>query len=169
MTPQTAYVGTAFVGLGSSLPWLGQSPADVVRGAARALGRLGPVRLSPLYDSPAWPDPGRPPYVNAVALVRAALPPEALLAACQAIEAAYGRRRDPGDRNAPRTLDLDLLAVGAERRDTPTLILPHPRMAERDFVLAPLARLAPDWRHPVSGRTATQMRAAVAGGATERL
>lgn len=159
---------TAYLGIGSNLAWLGQPPDAVVRAAAGALGRLGAVRLSPLYDSPSWPDPSNPPYVNAVAEVRTALSPPALLAACQAIEAGFGRRRDPSDRNAPRTLDLDVLSVGGTVLDTPALTLPHPRLGERDFVLAPLADLAPGWRHPESEASAKSLLAQVERSAARR-
>lgn len=80
--------------------------------------------------------------------------PEALLEALLAVEAAYGRLRfdDPARRYAPRTLDLDLLAVDGERRDTDRLRLPHPAVGERDFVLLPLQNVSPAWTHPVSGK-----------------
>ena len=159
---------TALIGLGSNRPWLGQPPEAVVGAAARALARLGPLRLSPLYDSPSWPDPTKPSYVNAAAALETALEPAALLAACQVIEAAFGRRRDPADRNAPRTLDLDLLTVGDIRIDTAALTLPHPRLHERDFVLAPLRDIAPDWRHPLSGQGAAAMLSVLSGRAATR-
>ena len=152
-TPSPPSPGPAYVALGSNLAWLGRPPAEVVRSAAASLERFGPVRLSPLYESPSWPDASKPPYVNAVAAVETALTAEELLAACQAIEAAFGRRRDPSDRNAPRTLDLDLIDVGGTVLSTPALTLPHPRATDRAFVLAPLADLSPRWRHPVDGRT----------------
>ena len=141
--------GAVLVALGANEAWLGSGPARTVLSAARALSRLGEASLSPLYDSPAWPDPGAPPYVNAVLRWRTALPPEAALAALLATEAAFGRRRSVA--NAPRTLDLDLLAHGRAVRDSAALTLPHPRLAERDFVLLPLRDVAPAWRHPVTG------------------
>lgn len=153
---------TALIGIGSNLAFAGQAPERIVRRAARSLGAFGPVRLSALYDSPAWPDPEAPAYVNAVAAVRTALSPEALLAACRAIEAGFARRRG-AERYGPRTLDLDVLAVGQEVRTTSELTLPHPRIAERDFVLMPLAEVAPWWRHPVTGRGPAGMIGALAG------
>ena len=143
------------VGLGASLAWLGQPPEATIRAAARALSRFGPLTLSPLYDSPAWPDPSAPPYVNAVGRWETALSPEAALAALLATEAAFGRRRSVP--NAPRTLDLDLLAHGDARRATPTLTLPHPRLGTRDFVLLPLLDVAPSWSHPVTGEGAAAL------------
>ena len=143
--------GGVLVAFGASLAWLGAPPARTVQAAARSLARFGPLTLSPLYDSPAWPDPAAPPYVNAVARWAPTLGPRAALAALLATEAAFGRRR--GSANAPRTLDLDLLAHGDQVRDGEDLTLPHPRLSERDFVLLPLRDVAPGWRHPVTGRT----------------
>ncbi len=148
---------TALIGIGSNQAAWGLPPAEVLARAARALGRLGEASLSPLYESPAWPDPSAPPYVNAVALLETGLSPEALLAACLAVEAGFGRRREGRARYAPRPLDLDLLAVGPAVRETAALTLPHPRIAERDFVLLPLRDVAPGWRHPVTGEGASEM------------
>lgn len=141
------------VGLGSSLPFCGRPPHETAERAIAAIGRLAKLcARSRLYRSPAWPDPADPEFVNAVIAIETGLSPEALLAALHAIEAGFGRRR--GRRNGPRTLDLDLLdydgRVAAENRPG-GLILPHPGLEKRDFVLLPLAEIAPDWRHPVSG------------------
>ena len=100
----------------------------------------------------AWPDPADPPFLNAVALVDTDLGPEALLALLHEVETALGRVRT-GRSNAPRAVDLDLIAHGREVRSA-ALVLPHPRAADRLFVMGPLAEIAPDWRHPVSGRSA---------------
>ena len=86
-------------------------------------------------------------YVNAVAQLQTKMLPAVLLKTLQAIEARFGRERPY--RNAPRTLDLDLLLYGDRRIDTPVLTLPHPRMHERAFVLVPLAEIAPDLAQPV--------------------
>lgn len=109
------------------------------------------VARSSWWRSAAWPDPGDPPFLNGVALVRTELGPHELMAALGRIEDAFGRQR--GRLNAPRTLDLDLIAYGREAGDVDGLILPHPRAAERLFVMGPLAEIAPDWRHP-NGETA---------------
>ncbi|MEM7739652.1 MAG: 2-amino-4-hydroxy-6-hydroxymethyldihydropteridine diphosphokinase [Pseudomonadota bacterium] len=155
---------TALIGLGSNKPWLGADSESVVRDAAQALRSLGDgVRLSPLYDSPAWPDPTAPRYVNAVAQLETAHSPLSLLRGLQAMEAGFGRVRSdkPEERYAPRTLDLDLLVLGDERSATKELTLPHHGMAERDFVLLPLKDLAPDWRHPISGKDLAQLLSAL--------
>jgi 2-amino-4-hydroxy-6-hydroxymethyldihydropteridine diphosphokinase len=107
------------------------------------------------WRSAAWPDPKGNEYRNGVAIVEANSPPQAVLEALFAIERAFGRMR--GEPNAPRTLDLDLIAHGREVIDRPDLILPHPRAHERLFVMGPLAEIAPTWRHPVSGRTAAEL------------
>ena len=101
------------------------------------------------WRSDAWPDPSDPPFLNGVVIVRTAHDPHALMAALGRIEEAFGRRR--GARNAPRTLDLDLIAYGRLSGDFGGLILPHPRAAERKFVMGPLAEIAPGWEHPNGG------------------
>jgi 2-amino-4-hydroxy-6-hydroxymethyldihydropteridine diphosphokinase len=118
------------------------------------------------WRSAAWPDPKGNEYRNGIAIVEANGPPEAVLEALFSIERAFGRIR--GAPNAARTLDLDLIAYGREVRAGPGLTLPHPRAHERRFVMGPLAEIAPAWRHPVSGRTATDLAAAatVGGDAT---
>lgn len=130
---------TAYVGLGANL---GDARA-AVRQALDELGALPGTRLvraSSLYRS-APVDAGGPDYLNAVAELCTSLGPHELLAELQRIEQAAGRERPY--RNAPRTLDLDLLLYGALRLDDPVLTLPHPRMRERAFVLLPLAEIAP--------------------------
>lgn len=130
----------AYVGLGANL---GEREA-ALRNALTALGQCPGtrvLRVSPLYGS-APVDAGGPDYLNAVAEVATTLTPEALLQAMQAIEQSAGRERPY--RNAPRTLDLDILWFGDQVIDSPDLTVPHPRMAERAFVLRPLADLVPE-------------------------
>ncbi|MCI5069480.1 2-amino-4-hydroxy-6-hydroxymethyldihydropteridine diphosphokinase [Acidovorax sp.] len=130
---------TAYIGLGANL---GDAPA-ALRAAIQALAALPGTQLlqcSALYRS-APVDATGPDFYNAVAALRTSLPPQELLAALQSIEAAAGRERPY--RNAPRTLDLDILLFDAWAIDTPTLTVPHPRMHERAFVLLPLAEIAP--------------------------
>lgn len=104
------------------------------------------VARSSWWSSRAWPDPTDPPFLNGVVIVRTEHDPHALMAALGRIEDAFGRQRTA--RNAPRTLDLDLIAYGRQSGDLDGLILPHPRAAERLFVMGPLAEIAPDWVHP---------------------
>ena len=120
------------------------------------------VARSRWWRSAAWPDASGPEYRNGVALVEAGQGPAETLAALLAIEATFGRVRHLP--NAPRTLDLDLIAHGRRVIDSPGLILPHPRAHERLFVMGPLAEIAPAWRHPVSGLAAADLaRAAQVG------
>ena len=104
------------------------------------------------WRSAAWPDPTQPAYRNGVAIVETIRDPAAVMETLLGIEAALGRHRTT--RNAPRTLDLDLIAYGRTTLDTPDLTLPHPRAHERRFVMGPLAEIAPAWVHPVLGLTA---------------
>lgn len=107
------------------------------------------------------PTPGAPSFVNGVARLSGQADARALLAALQAIEARHGRERPYA--NAPRTLDLDLLDAGGALSDDPALLLPHPRLHLRRFVLAPLAEVAPAWRHPRTGESVAALLAATGG------
>ncbi|MBW8302882.1 MAG: 2-amino-4-hydroxy-6-hydroxymethyldihydropteridine diphosphokinase, partial [Brevundimonas sp.] len=128
-----------------------------------ALARFRPegidvVRRSSWWRSKAWPDPDDPPFLNGVVIVRTAHDPHTLMAALGRIDEAFGRRREA--RNAPRTLDLDLIAYGRVSGDLDGLILPHPRAADRKFVMGPLAEIAPGWEHPAGGGAADLAAAA---------
>lgn len=109
------------------------------------------------WRSQAWPDPTDPPFLNGVAIVSTAQAPSTLMRTLGRIEDLFGRVRTV--RNAPRTLDLDLIAYGRLSGDLDGLILPHPRAADRLFVMGPLAEIAPDWTHPVSGGRARDLAA----------
>ncbi len=98
-----------------------------------------------------------PEYLNGLVLVETSLTPAETLAALRRIEAEFGRTRGPA--NAPRTLDLDLIAYGRRLINEPDLIVPHPRAHQRLFVMGPLAELAPAWVHPVLGETAAALAA----------
>ena len=113
------------------------------------------VRRSGWWRSAAWPDPGAPAYLNGVAIVETQLSPRALMAAILDLEAEFGRTRTHP--NAPRTLDLDLIAYGRQVIDEPGLIVPHPRAHQRRFVMGPLAEIAPEWAHPALGETAASL------------
>ncbi len=141
---------TAYIGLGANLG----EPVQAIRAAFEAIERLPSVQAlarSPLYGS-APIDSSGPDYVNAVMMVATRLTPRELLARLQAIEIEHGRERPY--RNAPRSLDLDLLLYGERVVDSPDLTLPHPRMHERAFVLRPLADIAPDLAIPGHGSIA---------------
>ncbi len=132
---------TAFIGLGANLG----EPETQVRTAIAALGKLPKTRLvraSSLYRSAPVDYANQPDFVNAVAEIDTGLGAKALLEEMLAIELRFGRART--FLNAPRTLDLDLLLYGDQVIAEPGLTVPHPRMHERAFVLAPLAEIAPD-------------------------
>lgn len=132
---------TAYVGIGSNL----DGPAAHVAGAYEDLSRLPDTRViarSPLYKSPPMGPQGQPDFINAVAALQTGLGAGMLMQALLSIETQHGRRRD-GTRWGPRNLDLDLLLYGDTVSDAPELVLPHPGMHERAFVLYPLADIAP--------------------------
>ncbi len=167
----------ALVAFGSNKHLSGKDPLATVREAAAALTSAGMVirRMSRWFGSPAFPPGTGPDYVNAAALVEVREGAAEVLARLHGIEAQFGRER--ALRWGQRVLDLDLLAVedqvlpdavtqGAWRdlplqaqklRAPDQLILPHPRLQDRAFVLVPLADVAPEWRHPVLGLTVLQM------------
>lgn len=152
------------VALGSNLPG-GFASSEALLEAALALfpqAGLPVLARSRWWRSDAWPDPTGPEYRNGVAIVEAPGDAASVLQALLAVEAQLGRVR--GARNAPRTLDLDLIAFGRQVVDAPDLILPHPRAHERRFVMGPLAEIAPDWVHPVLGLTATELAKIAAVG-----
>jgi 2-amino-4-hydroxy-6-hydroxymethyldihydropteridine diphosphokinase len=158
-------VTSAYVGLGSNL----DQPADHVRAALEELKRLPDTSLaaaSSLYRSRPVGYAAQPDFVNAVAALDTTLEPLALLRELQAIETRHGRVRT--FRNAPRTLDLDLLLYGEARIDAPGLTVPHPRMHERAFVLQPLVEISPQQEIPGHGTAAASL-AACAGQKIERI
>jgi 2-amino-4-hydroxy-6-hydroxymethyldihydropteridine diphosphokinase len=142
-----------FIGLGSNL---GDRRALLARGlASLAEAGFGVTRESSLYLTEPVDAPPQGWFVNAVAAGRTSLTPEELLGACLEVERSLGRERTV--HHGPRTLDLDILIYGDERREGPGLTLPHPRLHERRFVLAPLCELAPDLRHPRLGLTIREL------------
>ena len=157
----------ALVALGGNLG----DPYATLAAAAREVAALGALEGgSSLYRTePVGGPPGQPPYLNAVIALWPApsfRAPDALLTALLAIERAHGRERR--DRWAARTLDLDLLDLDGMVHDGPQVSLPHPRMMERGFVLAPLCELTPGWRHPVTGEGACEALARVGAGGVVR-
>lgn len=157
------------------------APAATLRAALDELHPRGltPTRVSSLYATPCFPAGAGPDYVNACAALTGSLPAGEVLTILHEIEETFGRQRL--QRWGSRTLDLDLLAIGSQVlpdaavhtawRDLPAeeqpgatpdqLILPHPRLQDRAFVLVPLCDVAPDWRHPTLGQTARELCAAL--------
>lgn len=177
------------VALGGNLPSEVGKPADTLRAALDQLVQSGVTveAVSRFYRTPCFPVGAGPDYVNAAAVLRYAGGPEAMLQVLHEVEAYFGREREV--RWGRRTLDLDLLAAGdAVLPDAQTyaawcglppdqqttrapdeLILPHPRMQDRAFVLVPLADVAPDWHHPVLNKTVSQMIAALDPGTADEV
>ncbi|HVC61236.1 MAG TPA: 2-amino-4-hydroxy-6-hydroxymethyldihydropteridine diphosphokinase [Acetobacteraceae bacterium] len=168
---------TILVSIGANLPGPdGATPLETCRRAAAALDALPALRLRGLSrwfaTAPVLPAgtpiagqpvAGQPVYVNAIAHLMVehggAIDPAELLQRLMALEAAAGRTR--GAANAPRVLDLDIVAIGDMVRRAPDPVLPHPRAHERAFVLVPLAELVPGWVHPVLGRSVEALIAAL--------
>ena len=152
-------MSAALVALGSNVG----PRQEILARVLRELGRLPGTRLiaaSSLHETaPVGCPPGSGPFLNAAALLETELTPRQLLGALLALEAAHGRSR--GLPNAPRTLDLDLLLHGETVLDEPGLTVPHPRLHQRRFVLAPAVEIAPELRHPVLGRTLRELLAAL--------
>ena len=154
------------VGLGSNLaPGRFSSSQELLEDVLKILGKKGIAVLaqSSWYRSAPVPISDQPWFVNGVANVAADLSPAALLQVLHEVEHEYGRVRR--ERNESRPLDLDLLAYEDRVVAEPNgLVLPHPRLAERAFVLLPLAELAPHWRHPVTAKTPGEMLESLAPG-----
>ena len=170
------------VAMGSNMQTEAETSRMIIERAAVEVARvLGPLQQSGLYATPCFPVGAGPDYVNAALALFTDLPATSVLRALHQIEADFGRERV--QRWGQRTLDLDLLAIGGlvapdlatfhhwqnlpleiqKLRAPDQLILPHPRLHERAFVLVPLADVAPTWRHPVLEETATEMLARCAG------
>lgn len=177
------------VALGSNLPSLFGAPVQSLGEVLVQMGRkkMQLTGISRFYQSPAFPAGAGPDYVNAVVTVRTSLPPHDLLATLHQIEADFGRQRI--ERWGTRTLDLDLLAyadqvlpdaetfrhwhdlpLADQSQSAPaTLILPHPRLQDRAFVLKPLLDIAPDWCHPLTGLSVAQMFAQLSQSAQKEV
>jgi 2-amino-4-hydroxy-6-hydroxymethyldihydropteridine diphosphokinase len=151
------------IALGSNIdgPW--GSPAETVRKALGFLDRqeCRLIRASSLVETYPLGRTDQPNFVNAVAQIETAMGPDALLEHLHSIETMSGRRR--GEKWGPRVLDLDLIDYHGLVRAEPPPVLPHPGIAERAFVLAPIAEIAPEWRHPVLKQSAAELLADLEG------
>lgn len=174
-------VRSILVSLGSNLPFGAGQSQDVILAALNILSLTlrKDLLCSPLYRTPAFPKGSGPDFVNAAAMFQSDQDPAAILRLLHDIEAEFDRER--AVRWGARTLDIDLLAAGAaicpdqgtvqtwidlpfedQKTQAPSrLILPHPRLQDRGFVLVPLAQIAPDWTHPILGRSIQDMAAAL--------
>ncbi|MEX0339586.1 MAG: 2-amino-4-hydroxy-6-hydroxymethyldihydropteridine diphosphokinase [Arenibacterium sp.] len=171
------------IAIGSNVPIGGASPQKTVAVTLTKLCEKGWVirAISRFFETPSFPPGSGPDFVNAVVAIATDDPPKTVLKQLHDIESSFDRQRDV--RWAARTLDLDLIASGdlvvpdeghlqtwmnlpleAQQKHAPDqLILPHPRLQDRAFVLVPLCDIAPDWQHPVLGKTARAMLAALPG------
>jgi 2-amino-4-hydroxy-6-hydroxymethyldihydropteridine diphosphokinase len=156
------------IALGANLPSPAGAPAATLSQALSLLAQRSITieRQSGFYQSAAWPDLLDPPFINAVVEVKTGLTPAALLALLHEVERFFGRKRSVP--NAPRTLDLDIIDYDGRVESGPP-ILPHPRMHDRLFVLCPLREIAPEWRHPVTGRSVSELIAVVPPSRIQRL
>jgi 2-amino-4-hydroxy-6-hydroxymethyldihydropteridine diphosphokinase len=143
---------TVYLGLGSNLG----NREDNLEMALKLLGqRMKIGKISSIYDTAPLGNTEQPRFLNIACQVFTRLSPEGLLALAKGIENKMGRHGRSGE---PRPIDIDILLYGDKVMDTPDLRIPHPHMAEREFVLAPLAEIAPSAVHPVNNKTVKQMR-----------
>lgn len=148
---------TAYIAMGSNLAAAAGPPEATLAAAALRLQLLGRLTSrSSLYSTAPVGFTAQPRFVNAVVALETSLSPRELLQGLLAIEQDFGRDRSAGIANGPRTLDLDILFFGNLIIDEPELLIPHPRFAERAFVLVPLNEIAPQLIDPVRGKTMAQ-------------
>jgi 2-amino-4-hydroxy-6-hydroxymethyldihydropteridine diphosphokinase len=149
---QKPAVVDVYLGLGSNL---GDREQNVARAIDLLSHRVKVVEISSHYVTEPVHHSDQPLFLNTVCRVRTSLAPEDLLGLAKRIEASMGRK--PSFVNGPRPIDIDILFYGDKVVNIPRLVIPHPRVQERAFVLVPLVEIAPNLVHPVSGQTVTQM------------
>jgi len=156
---------SAYIALGTNIPFNGLSGLALLLQAVPALeaARFQTLARSSVWQTEAWPpDSGQADYFNAVVEIDpGSVEPQRLYEALRGVEAQFGRERR--ERWAARTLDLDIVAMGNFVGVFGEVVLPHPRMHERPFVLAPLAEIAPNWRHPTLGANVGELLSATGG------
>ena len=149
---------TAYIALGSNLPSPAGSPRETLDAAVLRLSELGTlIAKSSWYTTEPVGYTDQPAFLNGAAALKTSLDPLSLLQRLLEIERDFGRDRLHGIPNGPRTLDLDILLYGDYILSTQNLQLPHPRMAERSFVLLPMAEIAPDLVHPRFRKSMSQL------------
>jgi len=142
---------TVYLGLGSNM---GDRQGNLDRALEFLSQRLRMGKVSSIYDTEPVGDTDQPRFLNLVCQAYTRLEPMALLALAKGIESKLGRT---GKSGAPRIIDIDILLYGDQVIEIPELVIPHPKMTERAFVLVPLDEIAPDLVHPVSGKTIREL------------
>lgn len=147
---------TTYLGLGTNL---GDRAANLHAAVTGLAENLTVTAVSPIYETPPWGITDQPDFLNMCLTAKTDLPPYELLALLKKLEKENGRV--PGKRWGPRLIDIDLLFYANQIIETEKLILPHPELPERAFVLRPLADIAPDFVHPVLGETIAELAAKI--------